>query len=217
MVEEKERDKPTSTIASVCGIITTSIHRTKWTMRNARGQHVDVWTNGTTVRRIHPRVNTQCQGTGNKCKPCRDNSTHECDSCVAHPRHHIHAQERRTNTPRRWKAHAIGAFVWVWGMQSTAWAAETDQLFALQCAGCHTGGGNIIEANKTLQLRDLEKYGLDSVQQLYDLIYTGAGRMPGYGEGCQGKLQCTFGKRFTNQEVQDMAEYVLQRAQEGWK
>lgn len=102
-------------------------------------------------------------------------------------------------------------------MQSTAWAAETDQLFALQCAGCHTGGGNIIEANKTLQLRDLEKYGLDSVQQLYDLIYTGAGRMPGYGEGCQGKLQCTFGKRFTNQEVQDMAEYVLQRAQEGWK
>lgn len=116
-----------------------------------------------------------------------------------------------------WRMRTICATATLWGMQSAAWAADPEELFGLQCAGCHTGGGNIIEANKTLKLEDLQKYGLDSVQELYDLIYSGKGRMPGYGEGCQGKLQCTFGKRFTNQEVQEVAEYVLQKAQDGWK
>jgi cytochrome c6 len=94
---------------------------------------------------------------------------------------------------------------------------ETPTIFENTCAGCHAGGGNVVRREATLQLGDLDRYGLLSPDDLYTLIYSGRGGMPGYGEGCTPKGACTFGKRLTEDQVRDLAAYVLQRAREGWQ
>jgi cytochrome c6 len=90
------------------------------------------------------------------------------------------------------------------------------QRFATTCAGCHAGGGNIVKRDATLALDDLRKYGLDSPDALYQLIYSGKGSMPGYGAGCAPKGACTFGPRLADGDVTELAEYVLAQADKGW-
>jgi cytochrome c6 len=94
--------------------------------------------------------------------------------------------------------------------------AETQQIFENSCAGCHAGGGNIVKRDATLALSDLTKYGLDSPEALYDIIYSGNGAMPGFGEDCTPKGKCTFGKRLTDDQVRDLASLVLEQARQGW-
>jgi cytochrome c6 len=53
-------------------------------------------------------------------------------------------------------------------------------------------------------------------ESLYNLIYGGKGRMPGFGVDCAPRGQCTFGARLSDEEVADMAAYVLERAAAGW-
>ena len=96
-------------------------------------------------------------------------------------------------------------------------AAESAQLFTNTCAGCHAGGSNIVRREATLQLEDLQRYGLDGPDALYTLIYSGKGSMPGYGEGCAPKGACTFGRRLTDDQVRGLADYVLEQAKSGWK
>jgi cytochrome c6 len=101
----------------------------------------------------------------------------------------------------------------------TAWADEVPsaaQAFANTCAGCHAGGGNVVRRDATLRLEDLQKYGIDSVDELYKVIYSGRGTMPGYGEGCAPKGACTFAKRLSDGEVQGLSQYVLDQAKGGW-
>jgi cytochrome c6 len=91
------------------------------------------------------------------------------------------------------------------------------ERFSSTCAGCHAGGGNIVKREATLGYDDLKKYGLDSPDALYMLIYGGRGSMPGYGEGCAPKGACTFGPRLADGEVQALADYVLEQAKAGWE
>lgn len=93
----------------------------------------------------------------------------------------------------------------------------SEQTFSATCAGCHAGGGNIVKREATLTLSDLSKYGFDSPETLFDIIYFGKGSMPGYGEKCQPRGQCTFGKRLTDDEIRNLAAYVIENAKEGWK
>lgn len=63
----------------------------------------------------------------------------------------------------------------------------------LQCgscwhAGCHVGGGNVVQAGATLKEADLQRNGAASVEAIYDLVYNGKGKMPGYGAGCAPKV-----------------------------
>lgn len=95
--------------------------------------------------------------------------------------------------------------------------AAAEQLFSNTCAGCHAGGTNIVRRDATLSLDDLTKYGINSVDELYKLIYSGRGAMPGYGEGCAPKGACTFARRLTDEQVTDLAEYVLVKANTGWQ
>ncbi len=94
---------------------------------------------------------------------------------------------------------------------AVAASEATVQVFQNSCAGCHAGGGNIVKRDATLALSDLQKYGLDGPDQLYDIIYKGRGSMPGFGEGCAPKGACTFAKRLTDDQVRDLAEYILEQ------
>lgn len=39
----------------------------------------------------------------------------------------------------------------------------------------------------------------------------------GFGEGCAPKGQCTFGPRLSDDVIAQLADYVLQNAEEGWQ
>ena len=57
-------------------------------------------------------------------------------------------------------------------------------IFQQSCSGCHTGGGNILNRQKTLKKDDLEKNNLLSSEEsgpLYTVISAGKGQMPAYG------------------------------------
>lgn len=93
---------------------------------------------------------------------------------------------------------------------------ETVQLFENSCAGCHAAGGNVVKRDATLFLSDLKRYGLDDPSELYSMIYSGKGSMPGFGEECQPKGKCTFGRRFSDEQIDHLVRYILDQAADGW-
>lgn len=76
------------------------------------------------------------------------------------------------------------------------------------CVGCHAAGGNIVEAGKTLSLQDLRKNGANGKEDVAEVISLGKNKMPGYGENCVGKGKCTFAKRLTEEEIDDLSAFV---------
>ncbi|CAG9462573.1 unnamed protein product [Pedinophyceae sp. YPF-701] len=94
--------------------------------------------------------------------------------------------------------------------------ASPEEQFANKCVGCHANGGNIVARNATLQLPDLQRNGRDTVDAIYEITYKGKGKMPGFGENCAPKGQCTFGPKLTDGEVRDIAEWILGKAEAGW-
>lgn len=52
-----------------------------------------------------------------------------------------------------------------------------------------------MQAGKTLFTGDLERNGLGagSVDAIYELIYGGKGKMPGYGSGCTPRVSPSYG------------------------
>lgn len=95
--------------------------------------------------------------------------------------------------------------------------AGAPETFAMKCAGCHMNGGNVLQAGATLSSEDLQRNGRSTPEALYEIIYGGKGKMPGFGADCAPKGACTFGARLADEEVREQAEYVLARAAEGWK
>lgn len=75
----------------------------------------------------------------------------------------------------------------------------------------------MLQAGATLFTEDLQKNGVVDQDELYKLIYYGKKKMPGFGTECTPKGQCTFGTRFSDQEVSEMTDYVLARAAANWK
>jgi cytochrome c6 len=69
-------------------------------------------------------------------------------------------------------------------------------------AGCHIGGGNVVQAGKTLFTGDLERNGAGTPEAIYDLVYGGKGKMPGYGTSCQPRVREHAGPSFTCRCVQ---------------
>jgi cytochrome c6 len=83
-------------------------------------------------------------------------------------------------------------------------AANGAQIFSNNCAACHLGGGNVVNAAKTLKLDDLTANGKDTVEAIQTQVTNGNGAMP------------AFGGRLTDQEIEDVATYVLVQAESGW-
>lgn len=94
---------------------------------------------------------------------------------------------------------------------SPAWAdsasiptASGTALFEQHCAGCHPQGGNIIRRGKSLKARALRRYHLLDEAALADVIAQGQGIMSGYDD------------RLSPSEIQTLARYVQQQAEQGW-
>ncbi|MGQ4649707.1 cytochrome c6 PetJ [Lyngbya aestuarii] len=83
-------------------------------------------------------------------------------------------------------------------------AASGAKIFAANCAACHMGGGNVIMGNKTLKKEALEKYDMNSLEAISYQVTNGKNAMPRF----QGKL--------SSQEIEDVASYVLEQADQGW-
>jgi cytochrome c6 len=83
--------------------------------------------------------------------------------------------------------------------------ASGEQVFQTHCEGCHVNGGNIIRRGKTLKLNALQRNGMDSLEAIAQIVTNGKNNMS------------AFRDRLTDEQIQDVAAYVLDRAETGWK
>ncbi len=83
--------------------------------------------------------------------------------------------------------------------------ANGANIFSVHCAGCHINGGNIIRRGKNLQKKTLKRYGMDSLESITGIVTNGKSNMSAYKD------------RLTEQEIQEVAAYVLEQAETGWK
>ncbi len=79
------------------------------------------------------------------------------------------------------------------------------QIFQINCAGCHPNGNNIIRRGKNLKLKALQKNGYDSLDKITWLVTNGKNNMS------------AFKDRLTEKEINQVANYVLEQAQNNWK
>jgi cytochrome c6 len=79
------------------------------------------------------------------------------------------------------------------------------QVFSVHCVGCHVNGGNIVRRGKNLKLKTLHRNGVDSIEAISHLVTNGKGIMSAYGD------------RLSEAEIQSVAAYVLEQAEQGWK
>lgn len=56
-------------------------------------------------------------------------------------------------------------------------------------AGCHAGGGNVVQGGASLFQGDLDRNGAASQEAVYSIIYSGKNKMPGYGQGCTPRVR----------------------------
>lgn len=82
--------------------------------------------------------------------------------------------------------------------------ANGAQVFSANCAACHMGGNNYVNASKTLRKSDLEKYDMASLEAIKAQVTQGKMAMPAFG----GKL--------SEEEIENVAAYVLDQAEKGW-
>jgi cytochrome c6 len=89
-----------------------------------------------------------------------------------------------------------------------ALAADTAngaKIFNIYCAGCHINGGNIVRRGKNLKMKALKKYGYDSIEAITEIVSNGKNNMSAYKE------------RLSEEKIQDVAAYVLEQAENGWR
>jgi cytochrome c6 len=84
-------------------------------------------------------------------------------------------------------------------------SAAGAKVFNEQCTTCHDGGGNSIEANKTLKLADLKANGFNSPADIQQRVKEGKGIMPAFEE------------QLKPAEINAVAAYVWAKAQKDWK
>ncbi len=102
----------------------------------------------------------------------------------------------------------VGIAIFTLAFSSPAFAADTasgKKIFSANCASCHAGGKNLVQANKTLKKEALEKYGMYSAEAIAYQVTNGKNAMPKF----KGRLKPT--------QIEDVTAYVLEQADKGWK
>lgn len=79
-----------------------------------------------------------------------------------------------------------------------------EQIFTANCSACHAGGNNVIIPDKTLRKDALEANGMNSVDAITYQVTNGKNAMP------------AFGGRLADNDIEDVANYVLSQAVKGW-
>ena len=87
-------------------------------------------------------------------------------------------------------------------------ASHGAQIFSANCAACHMGGGNVVNAERTLKKDALEAYLADYAAgheaAIMAQVTNGKNAMPALG----GKL--------SSGDIADVAAYVEEMSQKGW-
>jgi len=102
----------------------------------------------------------------------------------------------------------LSVAIFTFAFSSPALAANTANgaaLFKANCAQCHVGGKNLVNAAKSLKKEALEKYDMYSAEALVSQITNGKGAMP------------AFGNKLKADQIEDVAAYVLEQADKDWK
>lgn len=82
--------------------------------------------------------------------------------------------------------------------------ADGAATFSANCNACHAGGLNYINPTATLSLADLQKNGKDSLEAIITQVTYGKAPMP------------AFGGRLSDDQIAEVAAYVLSQAEAGW-
>lgn len=83
-------------------------------------------------------------------------------------------------------------------------AAKGAKIFNANCTACHMSGRNVVAAAKTLKKDALEKYQMKSSEAIINQVKNGKNAMP------------AFKGRLNEQQIEDVAAYVLEQAEKGW-
>lgn len=83
--------------------------------------------------------------------------------------------------------------------------ANGAKIFSANCSACHIGGGNVVMAQRTLKKEALEKFGMNSLEAITTQVTKGKNAMP------------AFKGRLSDQQIEDVATYVLSQSEKGWK
>ena len=76
------------------------------------------------------------------------------------------------------------------------------KLFNLNCIACHKNGQNVIIPEKNLKFEALEENGMNNLDSIIYQILNGKNGMP------------AFGGRLNEQQIEQIAEYVLKQSTE---
>nr|YP_009391153.1 cytochrome c553 [Dipterocladia arabiensis]ARW59297.1 cytochrome c553 [Dipterocladia arabiensis] len=90
----------------------------------------------------------------------------------------------------------------------TVQAAEIDlnageEVFSSNCAVCHQGGQNVLQADKTLEKNVLEGNEMYNVGAITKQVRNGKNQMPAF-------------PTLTDEDVANVANYVLNQSSIGW-
>nr|YP_009968320.1 cytochrome c6 [Cyanidiococcus yangmingshanensis]QMX77421.1 cytochrome c6 [Cyanidiococcus yangmingshanensis]UNJ16036.1 cytochrome c553 [Cyanidioschyzonaceae sp. 3]WDB00472.1 cytochrome c553 [Cyanidiococcus yangmingshanensis] len=89
------------------------------------------------------------------------------------------------------------------GQAFAADLAHGEQIFSANCAACHAGGNNVIMPEKTLKLDALEANQMNNVEAIKNQVQQGKNAMPAFS-------------RLSDNDIEDVANYVLAQAKKGW-
>ena len=78
------------------------------------------------------------------------------------------------------------------------------KVFSANCASCHVKGGNLVNPAKTLKRPDLEKFEMASLAVIKTQVTNGKAAMP------------AFKGRLTDEQIENVANYVLDQAEKDW-
>jgi cytochrome c6 len=82
-----------------------------------------------------------------------------------------------------------------------------EQVFDANCAACHAGGQNVIMPDKTLEKEALEAYlaGGRNEKAVITQVTNGKNAMP------------AFGGRLSDEDIANVAAYVIKTSESGWE
>lgn len=103
-----------------------------------------------------------------------------------------------------WAIALVAAWLSLTGVAQAADLDNGAKIFNANCAACHAGGRNVVNAAKTLQKDALAQFGMNSVDAIKKQVINGNGAMPAFG----GKLSAD--------DIEDVASYVLSKSEAGW-